>query len=66
MTLTQYEQVCDCKDCQQVLDEDMHIHIWDNNQSGDTWEEITICSCCHQDLEDELHENGWTHDEEEY
>ena len=61
----QYKAVCDCEDCTQVLHEDMHIFIWNNNKSGNENEEMTICQYCHEDLEDELHEEGWTHDEEE-
>ena len=58
-----YSAVCDT--CPQVLTEDIHIHIWDNNKSGEAWEEKTICTSCHSELKDDLHEKGWTHDEEE-
>ena len=41
---SQYEAVCDNKDCEQILDINEHIHIWDNS-IGDVpfTDEVTIC-----------------------
>ena len=63
---SQYEEVCDNKDCEQILDINEHIHIWNKSiDGGDYTDEKTICSSCHQDCYDDLKSKGYSHDEEE-
>ncbi len=68
---SQYEAVCDMKDCEQILDINEHIHIWDNgslqvdNGRIIAPDEKTICESCHQDYYDDLKSKGYSHDEEE-
>jgi len=68
---SQYEAVCDMKDCEQILDINEPIHIWDNgslqvdNGRIIAPDEKTICESCHQDYYDDLKSKGYSHDEEE-
>ena len=65
-TEQQYLEVCDMDDCNQVLHEDIPIHIWEKKVDGSNNPlEIVICDCCHQELEDSLREKGWIHDADE-
>ena len=61
---SQYEAVCDNKDCEQILDINEPIHIWNNDKVVPN-DEVTICDCCHQDCYDDLKSKGYSHDEEE-
>ena len=65
---SQYEAVCDNKDCEQILDINEPIHIWNNywnNHKVVPKVEVTICDSCHQDCYDDLKSKGYSHDEEE-
>ena len=62
---SQYEEVCDMKDCEQILDINEQIHIWERNLWRHT-DEITICDSCHQEFYDDLKSQGYSHDEEEF
>ncbi len=58
-TDNQYEQIC--HGCDQVLHENIHIHIW-TNETVEPVKDLTLCDNCHQMDEEELITDGYVED----